>query len=184
MHFRLALAVALCAPTVAAQELIELPESQRARGRERERMRADIVAARQAGLPPRAAVFALSRDAAGAMTADVFLQAAPGVEARVEALGGSIRTRVGEWMTARVPLAALREISQLPGVRRVSIADRLHPLATTMTEIRATSVRRRVDRDEFEGATGQGTIFGIVDTGIDFRHGDFIDDVTGQSRIL
>ena len=184
MHFRFALAFLLCAPVLAAQEVIELPKGQQPRGRERERIRADIAVARQAGLPPRAAVFAIARDAGGAITADVFLQAAPGVEARVEALGGRIRTRVGEWMTARVPLANLREIARLPGVRGVTIADRLHPITSTMTEIRATSVRRRVDRDEFEGATGQGTIFGIVDTGIDFRHGDFIDDVTGRSRIL
>ncbi len=31
---------------------------------------------------------------------------------------------------------------------------------------------------------GAGTIVGIVDTGIDYKHEDFIDDTTGKSRIL
>jgi len=34
------------------------------------------------------------------------------------------------------------------------------------------------------GLEGQGVIVGVIDTGIDWCHGDFIDDVTGQSRIL
>lgn len=34
------------------------------------------------------------------------------------------------------------------------------------------------------GKEGQGVIVGVIDSGIDWCHGDFIDDATGQSRIL
>ena len=127
---------------------------------------------------------ALSRDASGAITVDVFVRGVPGVEDRLARLGARVGVRVGEWLTARAPIERLKEIRALPGVRGVELAPRLWPSTSTMNEIRASGVRRRVDRDEFSGATGEGTIVGIVDLGIDFRHGDFIDDVTGRSRIL
>jgi subtilisin family serine protease len=184
MHLRYLLAFLLCAPALAAQQAIEIPKAQYPRGRERERISAEIARVREAGLPARAAFLALSRDVSGAIMADVFITGAPGIEEHVTSLGGRVHSRVGGALTARVPLAKLREIERLPGVRSVSIGERLHLAASTMTEIRASGLRRRVNRDEFVGATGRGTIFGIVDTGIDFRHGDFIDDVTGLSRIL
>jgi subtilisin family serine protease len=184
MDLRSLLAFLLWAPGIAAQEVIDFPKAQYPRGRERETIRAELVRAREAGLPARAAVIALSRDASGVITADVFIRGAPGIEEHIGALGGRVHLRVGEWLTARVPLSKVREIARLPGVRGVAIADRLYPETSTMSEIRAASLRRRVDRDAFAGATGQGTIVGFVDSGIDLRHGDFIDDVMGRSRIL
>ena len=145
---------------------------------------AEIARVRELGFSPRSALVALSRDASGAISADVFVRGGPGVEDQLAALGARVGVRAGEWLTASVPVERLKEVRSLPGVRGVELAPRLRYSTSTMTEIRATGLRRRVDRDEFSGATGQGTIVGIVDSGIDFRHGDFIDDVTGQSRIL
>ena len=129
-------------------------------------------------------MLALSRDASGAVTADVFVRGVPGVEDQLGAVGARVGIRAGEWITAQVPLARLKEIRSLPGVRAVGIAPRLRSSTSTMTDVRASEVRRRGNRDEYSGATGEGTIVGIVDTGIDWRHEDFIDDVTGESRIL
>jgi subtilisin family serine protease len=118
------------------------------------------------------------------VTVGVFLRADLGVENRLTALGGRVGVRTGEWLTAQVPADRLDDIRALPGVRGMELARQLEHATTSMQEVRASTVRRRVDRDEFAGATGQGTIIGVVDTGIDFKHGDFIDDVTGESRIL
>ncbi|MGQ0713019.1 MAG: S8 family serine peptidase [Gemmatimonadaceae bacterium] len=184
MRLRGLLTFLTCAPVLAAQEGIEsrAPRTRRAPEREAARARAEQI--RELALPPAAMGVAFSRGLDGQVTADVFVRAAPGVEQALEARGARVGARAGEWLTATVPLASLREIARLPGVKGVELARLVQTYTSTMNDIGAAGVRRRVDRDEFEGATGQGTIFGIVDTGIDFRHGDFTDDVTGRSRIL
>ena len=183
MYLRLLVLGLLCAPSVGAQGLVERQAKRASQARER-RALDEIARAREFGLSPRSARVALSRDESGTITADVFLRANPGVEETLAALGARVGIRAGEWLTARVPVERLREVRSLAGVRAVEFAPRLSYSTSTMDEIRASGLRRRVDRDEFSGATGQGTIVGIVDSGIDFRHGDFIDDVTGASRIL
>ncbi len=183
MAFRSLLVFVLCVPALVAQEVIERPATRPSRARERQAL-AEIARVRALGFSPRSATASLSRDASGVITVDVFVRGAPGVEDQLSALGARVGARAGEWLTAQVPIERLKEIRTLRGVRGVEIAQRVQYSTSTMNEIRATTVRRRVDRDEFSGATGQGTIVGIVDSGIDFRHGDFMDDVTGQSRIL
>jgi subtilisin family serine protease len=183
MHLRSLLAVFLCVPALAAQEVIERPATRPSRARERQAL-AEIARVRELGFSPRSAMVVLSRDASGAINVDVFVRGVPGVEDQLARLGARVGVRVGEWLTAQVPVERLKEIRSLPGVRGVEFAQRLRYSTSTMDEIRASGIRRRVEGDEFSGATGQGTIVGIVDTGIDFRHGDFIDDATGQSRIL
>ena len=183
MHLRLLLISLLCAPTLAAQGRVERPAKRASNARERQAIEA-IARARELGFSPRSARIALSRDASGAIVADVFIRGAHGVEDRLAAIGGRAGVRTGEWLTAQIPVERLRDIRALPGVRAVELAPRLSYSTSTMDEIRASGLRRRVNRDEFSGATGQGTIVGIVDSGVDFRHGDFIDDVTQRSRIL
>jgi subtilisin family serine protease len=183
MHLRFLLAGLLCVPALAAQEVIERPAARSSRARERQTL-AEIARIRELGFSPRSAMMVLSRDVSGAIVVDVFVRGAAGVEDKLKAIGARVGIRAGEWLTAQVPLDRLREIRSLGGVRAVELAPRLHYSTSTMADIRASGVRRRVDRDEYTGSTGEGTIVGIVDSGIDWRHGDFIDDVTGESRIL
>lgn len=183
MHLRTLFVGLLCAPALAAQGLIERPAKRPSHARARDALN-EIARARELGFSPRTARIALSRDESGAIAVDVFVRGAAGVEDALTAVGARVGIRAGEWVTARVPMERLRDLRSLPGVRGVEFAQRLSYSTSTMTEIGASQIRRRVDRDEFSGATGQGTIVGIVDSGIDFRHGDFIDDVTGRSRIL
>ena len=183
MHLRILLIGLLCAPSLMAQGRVERPAKRASHARERQAIEA-ITRARELGFSPRSARIALSRDESGAIAVDVFVRGAPGVEDRLAMLGARVGVRAGEWLTARVPVERLQEIRALPGVRAVEFAERLTYSTSTMDEIRASGLRRRGDRDEFTGATGKGTIVGIVDSGIDFRHRDFIDDVTDQSRIL
>jgi subtilisin family serine protease len=183
MHRRFLLASLLCVPALGAQEVIELPAARPSRTRERQAL-AEIARLHEFGFSQRNATIALSRDVSGAIMVDVFVRGTPGVEEKLEALGARVGIRVGEWLTAQVPIERVREIRTLAGVRAVELAPRLEYSTSTMTEIRASGLRRRVDRDEYSGATGQGTIVGMVDSGIDWRHGDFIDDITGESRIL
>ena len=59
----------------------------------------------------------------------------------------------GEWLTAQVPVEACRHRAR-PGSGGGARA-RLSYSTSTMDEIRASGLRRRVDRDEFSGATGR-----------------------------
>lgn len=183
MHLRSLIAPLLVVPALAAQEVIERPATRPSRTRERQAL-AEIARVRELGFSPRSAMVALSRDAAGAIMVDVFVRGVPGVEDQLARLGARVGARAGEWVTAQVPVERLKAIRSVSGVRGVEFAQRVSYSTSTMNEIRASGLRRRVDHDEFSGATGKGTIVGIVDLGIDFRHGDFIDDVTGRSRIL
>lgn len=181
---RLLILLALAAPVALAQQVIErkpTPESRRDN-----RARAETYAARvrELGFTPRASYVALTRDEAGRVSVGVFLRAEYGVEDRLTALGGRVGVRTGEWLTAQVPADRLDEIRAIPGVRGMELARQLEFATTSMEEVRASTVRRRVEGDEFAGATGRGTIVGVVDSGIDYKHGDFIDDATGESRIL
>jgi len=183
MPFRYLPALLLSVPVLAAQEVIERPATRRPRIRERVPS-VEVERVADLGLSRRGAMITLSRDAGGEIMADVFIRAVPGAEDRLTALGARVGVRAGEWLTAQVPLRRLDEIRLLSGVRSVELAPRVEYSTSTMTDVRAAGLRSRVDKDEFAGATGQGTVVGIVDTGIDFRHRDFVDDVTGQSRIL
>ncbi|MDQ4080694.1 MAG: S8 family serine peptidase, partial [Gemmatimonadota bacterium] len=184
MLLRGLLAGLVLAPLLAAQEGVESRSPRQPRGGVRDELRERAQRVREQGLPPTAMGVALSRGTDGRITADVFVRAAPGVEDELIALGARIGVRAGEWFTATVPFDALRQVARLPGVRGVELARMVQTYTSTMSEIGASGLRRRGDRDEFSGATGQGTIFGIVDSGIDYHHRDFIDDLTGRSRIL
>ena len=131
------------------------------------------------------ALFALSRGASGEEMVGVFLRVAPGTEGVLGALGVEIGARAAGWVSARVPLRQLQAVAATRGVNRMELARRakLHT-DSSMREIGVAALRERVDGDRFRGSTGRGAILGFVDTGIDFLHGDFIENDIGRSRVL
>src|SRR5687768_3320949 len=114
MHLRLLVLGLLCAPALSAQGLVERPAKRASQSRER-RALDEIARAHELGLSPRSARVSLSRDESGAITADVFVRGAPGVEDALTALGARVGIRAGEWLTARVPVERLREVRSLAG---------------------------------------------------------------------
>jgi subtilisin family serine protease len=127
----------------------------------------------------------------------------PGGEQVLRAAGASIGTRAGDIVTARIPLAALPELAAAPQLRYLEAAMPLaltsaspvsgpYPSRTaaaaampnnvTRSEIRVNKLWRRVG-DHFVGVAGQGVIVGIVDDGLDLKHGDFLDP-SGKTRVL
>ncbi|MEJ2186270.1 MAG: S8 family serine peptidase, partial [Gemmatimonadota bacterium] len=56
------------------------------------------------------------------------------------------------------------------------------PNDVTRAEIRVNELRRRVG-DHWVGLAGQGVIVGIVDSGLDLKHGDFLDPA-GKTRVI
>jgi subtilisin family serine protease len=80
-------------------------------------------------------------------------------------------------------LDVLERLNRLPSVLSMETqARRYVQLHDSVPEIGASSIWARAG-DTFSGYTGSGVIVGIIDTGIDFRHPNFIAP-DGTSRIM
>lgn len=114
----------------------------------------------------------------------VFVQvtAARGVD-ELRALGATIGSVRNNIATAELPLSALDQLPQLSAIRAVEAA---HTVTVTHDSaaraIRLNDVRQVVG-GVWTGSTGAGVIVGVYDTGIDFRHDDFLDP-NGRTRLL
>ncbi|MCD7856053.1 MAG: S8 family serine peptidase [Clostridiales bacterium] len=81
-----------------------------------------------------------------------------------------------------IPYGRLGELAYDSQVEYLEPARNLeYMLETAADESCITSVREGIDG--YEGLEGQGIILGVIDSGIDFAHRDFLDE-QGNSRIL
>ena len=136
----------------------------------------DTVAARLA---------AVTREPDGVPVAHVVIRLRGGDTAAVRRAGARLGTRIGNLVTARVPLASLPQLLTDDAVVSVYGARRWAPLNDLGTAaIGVASLRQMVAPDSFTGSTGRGVIVGLVDTGLDFTHPDFMTDALGRSRVL
>lgn len=121
----------------------------------------------------------------------------PGGEAALLAAGAELGSRVGDIVTARIPLESLPALLEEPSIRVMEAAKALAPLAVPAVPGPAGAVilndsaiddagfevlRRRVGAS-WEGLAGNGVIIGVYDSGLDLTHGDFVD-ATGSTRVL
>lgn len=100
---------------------------------------------------------------------------------RLQAAGATIESRFGTLATARMPLAILPQVASTAGVRRVAVAQ---PLTLTNDSARAEG---RVDpvhlgHDLPQAYKGRGAVLGLIDSGVDFNHINFLD-AQGHNRI-
>ena len=156
------------------------------------------MASRSAANSPRAMLpLAATTTIGGATHVRVLARLGAGGEAALRRVGARIGARAGDVVTARVPLGALPVIASEPGVHFLEAAVWLEPeyllpppglvpLAlpsdSAIVGIGARSLRSR-SGDRFHGLTGRGVVVGIVDTGLDLTHEDFLD-AEGRTRVL
>jgi subtilisin family serine protease len=96
--------------------------------------------------------------------------------------GFHVGTVAGRVATVTAPLGRVRELGAVSGVRSVEFPRRLKPLLdVSVPEIRADDVHGSV-APPYPGSTGEGIVVGVVDTGIDFDHPDFVQS-NGTRRI-
>jgi subtilisin family serine protease len=86
-------------------------------------------------------------------------------------------------VTARIPMQTLPTITSSPAILRID-ADHMIDVVndSSVHAIGADLVRQRTG-STWSGVAGQGVIVGVYDTGIDYRHDDFIDGA-GKTRLL
>ena len=100
-----------------------------------------------------------------------------GAPDKLKQSGAKLRCVWGELAVVHIPLQRLPELADLEIVRYVE-ANRVAKLSldVSVPAITATQVHQQLD------LTGQGVIVGIIDSGIDWRHEDFLTPA-GKTRI-
>lgn len=115
---------------------------------------------------------------------DVFIQAEDTdlISDIIEENGGVVRLVTGDIVLASISSGLLDKLSSIEDLLYIEAAKPLfkkNDLA--MMDIGGSS--RGADRVFDNSVTGEGVIIGIVDTGIDYDHPDFLDE-SGNSRVL
>ncbi len=114
--------------------------------------------------------------------AHVFIEAETSTIRKIEALGAEINTITSSGiMTAVVPVKKMRAIAALDGVHQITTAQSVRK----MLNLSAASTGVHLPETDFPRNTNTGAdvIVGVIDTGIDIEHPDFIT-IEGNTRIL
>lgn len=122
---------------------------------------------------------------------DVSLQVAEGFDVkRVEAAGARVHQRVGDHVFASVPVVALERIARertVTGVQSFFVGQRPRPGAShdNVSTLPVQPISRGGSDSQFDkrGMTGKGVAIAVIDSGIDWRHPDFLRP-DGTTRIL
>ena len=95
-----------------------------------------------------------------------------------------LRETGGGLFTAHLSLGEIERLLENPDVLRIEAAQTARPnLDVSGTEIHAPAVQGAIDSPpSYGGLSGEGVIIGIVDTGIDLTHPDFL--ANGISRVV
>jgi subtilisin family serine protease len=115
----------------------------------------------------------------GAVRVSVAARLVSSDTSELTAAGFAIGSKLNDVVTIETDADRLAELASLSSVRKISVAVRQHKLndkARQAVSIDNTSGQRVLTQ------TGLGVVIGIVDTGIDFRHGDFIVPGSSPSR--
>ena len=96
----------------------------------------------------------------------------------LRALGAQPTVRIGTITGAIVPVSSLAALSNLPTVERIEAAR----IQTATNDLARIDSGADLARDPLPGYDGSGVVVGIIDTGIDFTHEDFLHP-DGTTRI-
>jgi len=106
----------------------------------------------------------------------------------LEEFGVELGSKIGKICTGRIHYNDLALLAGQPEVERITLAVELDPMLDVSVDETGTEFHRLGcnARAAWSRATGKNVIVGIVDSGIDWDHGDFIfdPDYLNQSRIL
>lgn len=130
--------------------------------------------------------FVLKKGTTANQYVHIILQGNPDiVKSKILSEGGFVNTIAGDIVTAQVPVKSILNIAEESSIKRIDLPSKL--------KARNDEAIKRVNADKVHagesplniGLTGKDVVVGIIDSGIDFRHPDFLDpnDPT-KSRIL
>ncbi|MCF8212223.1 MAG: S8 family serine peptidase [Rhodoferax sp.] len=104
--------------------------------------------------------------------------------AELKVRGVAIHSVLGDVATVLIPADRLAEIAALPQVLQIETPSRpVARLNKSVAFTKADQLRTGSFDTSWTGKTGKGVLVGVIDTGIDISHGDFLD-ANGKTRIL
>ncbi len=102
-----------------------------------------------------------------------------GAEAAVRAAGGTVGSRQGRIITARVPLSSITTLAESPGVEYVEASTE----NTIAMDAGLDSIGADVLHSGAYNYRGSGVLVAVYDTGLDYSHDDFRNG-DGTTRVL
>jgi len=106
------------------------------------------------------------------------------IKQEVIKLGGQVKLSTGSVVQVKLPMSKIAQLAKQSFVKRIPYSFSLgQPLCDTMTIHNNVTPVYNGDAPLLQSYTGKGVLFGIIDTGHDIVHPDFIDSL-GNTRIL
>ena len=103
--------------------------------------------------------------------------------AALRAAGADVRSQIGSIVTADVSARALGTLADLDTVLMMELSRPTPLRLNASVPATGAPTLRTGTAPAWSGITGKGVIVGIIDDGVDFRHGDF-RNADGSSRLL
>lgn len=101
---------------------------------------------------------------------------------QLEAAGVRVRTLVNGIATVTVRPAGLAALASRADVSVITLPVATEPLLNSSVPQTGVTALRSESGGVFTGQTGDGVVVGVIDSGIDFDHADFID-AAGNNRL-
>ncbi len=150
------------------------------------RIAIDAISARQTDGASREPVFPptlpVSHDDRGTLRIACWVHLDPGAELPA---GSELRFVSPALATGRLSIGEIERLHACPGVTRIEAARRARPLLDeSRTECGAWAVQQPVGSPPvYHGYSGRNVVIGIIDSGADVTHEDFVDS-EGDTRIV
>jgi hypothetical protein len=120
----------------------------------------------------------------GQVYVSVILEAQPSAIQPLRALGAQVHSVLSSGIvTADVPVTALPALAARADIGKVEGGRRVRMYNTESNKSPSVGTPL-VGMNNPRTSDGAGVIVGVIDSGLDWTHGDFIHDTTGDSRIL
>ena len=133
--------------------------------------------------PVRGNGFALPEMVNGVEMVEAFIKLKGTSTAQLESMGVIVNVRYDTFVTAKIPVDRIVEISELDEVDQIDVAQQMQIATDIASDVtNANKAWYGTDNGLCSDYDGSGVVVGVVDTGIDFQHIAFKDE-SGNTRI-
>ncbi|MBO4814481.1 MAG: S8 family serine peptidase [Muribaculaceae bacterium] len=127
--------------------------------------------------------FALPEMVNGVEMVEAFIKLKGTSTAQLESMGVIVNVRYDTFVTAKIPVDRIVEISELDEVDQIDVAQQMQIATDIASDVtNANKAWYGTDNGLCSDYDGSGVVVGVVDTGIDFQHIAFKDE-SGNTRI-